>query len=79
MFCKKWRLLFHRQVTGLKPCYFSVGTEDNQSLNKITQNRGLAPHSVLYTGIYVKQKKKKPFQKRADGVTHPLRAMPAHV
>jgi hypothetical protein len=24
-------------------------------------------------------KEKNPFQKRADGVTHPLKAMPAHV
>jgi hypothetical protein len=47
------------KATGLKPCRW---TEDNQSLNKITQNRGLTPHSVLYTGVYVKQKKKKPFK-----------------
>mgnify|MGYP007130616929 CR=1 FL=1 len=69
-------MLFHRQVTGLKPCYYPLAPK-TISLNKITQNRGLTPHSVLYTGVYVKQKKKKPFQKRAASVTWPLRAMPA--
>ena len=74
MFCKKWRLLFHRQSHRFKALPLAPKTI---SLLKITQNRGLTPHSVLYTGVYVKQKKKKPFQKRAASVTWPLRAMPA--
>ena len=43
-------------VTGLMPC--PLAAENNQQ-NKITQNRGLAPHSVLYTGFIMLDKRKK--------------------
>jgi hypothetical protein len=45
------------KATGLKPCYYPLAPK-TISLLKITQNRGLSPHSVLYTGIIVRQKKK---------------------
>jgi hypothetical protein len=54
-------------VTGLMPC--PLAAENNQQ-NKITQNRGLAPHGVLYTGVYVRQKKKKAISK-AGGWRYP--------
>jgi hypothetical protein len=35
-----------------------LAAENNQQFLKITQNSGLSPHAVLYSGVYVKQKKK---------------------
>jgi hypothetical protein len=66
------------KVTGLKPCYYPLAPK-TISLNKITQNSGLSPHAVLYSGFIMLDKRKKAFQKRAASVTWPLRAMPAHV
>lgn len=56
----------------------SVGTEDNQSLNKDnSKQRALTSQCPLHRRYMLDKRKKKPFQKRARRVTAALKAMPA--
>jgi hypothetical protein len=57
---KRWRLLFHRQSHRFKALPLAPKTI---SLNKITQNSGLSPHAVLYSGFIMLDKRKKSLSK----------------
>jgi hypothetical protein len=63
MFQKNGGCCSTAKVTGLKPCYYPLAPKTISLLIKITQNSGLSPHAVLYSGFIMLDKRKKSLSK----------------
>lgn len=57
MFCKKWRLLFHRQSHRFNALLLSAGPITINRNSKDNSKPGLTPDGILYAGYRLDKKK----------------------